>query len=201
MAWKLTEQEMKERKLDLETFRSRRVVRHAINTEAVLNLPEEQCNDQFTWEAQTGFPASARARMRAHVEELLAAALNPAPAGHVSTAPFQEETAKLGDGSLRCCRYITKFDADAQEVVAEFVAIRVGELNKLQQEEQEAHAAGEAERRLEELNTMGICKWERVTFSFAKTTSLRATSAGPPRARLGAQPIAATHSTLRLYWA
>ena len=121
MAWKLTEQEMKERKLDLETFRSRRVVRHAINTEAVLNIPEEQCNDQFTWEAQTGFPASARARMRAHVEELLAAAPNPAPPGHLSTAPFWEEIAKLGDGSLRCCRYITKFDVDAQEVVAEFV--------------------------------------------------------------------------------
>ena len=135
MAWKLTEQEMKERKLDLETFRSRRVIRHASNTEAVWGLTEEQCCNPDTFDAHTGNTGNAEAararRMRAHAQELLAAAPNPAPAGHVSTAPFQEETAKLGDGSLRCYRYITKFDADAQEVVAEFVAIRVGALDKL----------------------------------------------------------------------
>ena len=164
MAWKLTEQEMKERKLDLETFRARSVIRNAINTEAVLGLTEEQCYDLATFDAHfdnAEWSVSARARMRAHAQELLAAP-NPAPAGHISTAPFQEETAKLGDGSLCCYRYITKFNADAQEVVAEFVVIRVGAMDKLQQEDAAKHEAGEAERRLQELSTMGMCKWERV---------------------------------------
>ena len=95
MAWKLAEQEMKERKLDLETFRSRRTIRHAINTEAVLGLTEEQCYDLATFDAHWGANLATRARMRAHAQELLAAAPNPAPTRHVSTAPyFQEETAK-----------------------------------------------------------------------------------------------------------
>ena len=84
MAWKLTEQEMKERKLDLETFRSRRVIRHAINTEAVLGLTEEQCYDLATFDAHWGANLATRARMRAHAQELLAAAPNPTPTGHVS---------------------------------------------------------------------------------------------------------------------
>ena len=68
MAWKLTEQEMKERKLDLETFRSRSVIRHATNTEAVLGLTEEQCNDPDAFDAQNGIPEPARVRMRANIE-------------------------------------------------------------------------------------------------------------------------------------
>ena len=172
-AWKLTDQEMKDRKLDTATFAARREVRHATNTENIIGLTVEQCKQPNVFNTHFGSQAwyvSACARVWAHGDELLANAPRPAPPNFTSSSPLQEETWELADGTVRFFKNIVTFDADAQEIVVRWIAIHVGEMYlkrslaelAKRQEEQEAQAAGEAKRRLQELSTMGMCKWDRV---------------------------------------
>ena len=113
VAWPLMDQEMDERKLDVVTLPARRVVCHAVNTEAVLGLTEEQCKDNRSFNeylsSQPGFMSGARLRMWAQAQELLTHAPCPLPPNFIRSAPRLEDTWDHGDGTMSCVHAILTF--------------------------------------------------------------------------------------------
>lgn len=186
MAWKLTEQEMKQRKLDLSTWRERRLVRDAgWTTKARFGITPEESKASASinsshWGTQE-WMATTRVRVVALAQQLVANTPSPMPPGFTSSTEMQEDTSTQmqEDDSIRCIRYIVSFDADAQEIVTRFVSTLVADSGRTQRQ------ARDGKKGLAELGTMGsMCKWDTVIELGAediRTRTITKTPVGSPR--------------------
>ena len=124
LAWKLTDQEMKDRKLDLASWRERRVVRQADNTEAVLGITAQELCQVGAHPDTNSWFVSFRTQLWPQVmrmweltEELITSAPRPAPPGFIGSTPIEEFTMEPPDGTLLYTKYVVKFDADEPAIV------------------------------------------------------------------------------------